>query len=239
MKITYIYHSCFLVELDNCVFLFDYFKGKLPQFSKEKPLYVFASHKHGDHFDHKIFQLALEYPKIQFVLSNDIKMNEKYMERVGIDKAVWDKILYVKKNETYQLGSHISLETLKSTDVGVAFIVIIEDRCIYHAGDLNWWTWNGETNQEYEEMTNAFQKEIGRIENRHFDVAFLPLDPRQEEKFHLGFDYFMKHTNTERAIPMHYWEQPEIIDKLIQMPEAKEYQNRIIMLKMEGEQYEF
>ncbi len=234
MKITYIYHSCFLVEFDHCVLLFDYFKGELPKISEEKTLYVFASHKHGDHFDHKIFQLALQYPNIQFILSNDIKMNEKYMERVGIEKAAWDKILYIKKNMTYQLDDQITIETLKSTDVGVAFIVTIEGRCIYHAGDLNWWTWNGETNEEYEKMTNAFQKEIGRIENRHFDVAFLPLDPRQEDKFYLGFDYFMQHTRTDWAIPMHYWEQPEIIDKLIQMPESKEYRNRMIKLQELG-----
>ena len=50
MKITYIHHSAFLVETESAYLLFDYFQGKLPEFSEEKPLYVFASHRHPDHF---------------------------------------------------------------------------------------------------------------------------------------------------------------------------------------------
>ena len=42
MKITYIHHSAFLVETESAYLLFDYFQGKLPEFSEEKPLYVFA-----------------------------------------------------------------------------------------------------------------------------------------------------------------------------------------------------
>ena len=55
MKITYIHHSSFCVELENSILLFDYFKGELPEFNKDKKLYVFASHFHQDHFDKCIF----------------------------------------------------------------------------------------------------------------------------------------------------------------------------------------
>ena len=55
MKITYIHHSAFLVETESAYLLFDYFQGKLPEFSEEKPLYVFASHRHPDHFSKVIF----------------------------------------------------------------------------------------------------------------------------------------------------------------------------------------
>ena len=40
MKITYIHHSSFSVELDNAILLFDYFKGNLPSFDKNKKLLV-------------------------------------------------------------------------------------------------------------------------------------------------------------------------------------------------------
>ena len=36
MKITYIHHSSFCVELENSILLFDYFKGELPEFNKDK-----------------------------------------------------------------------------------------------------------------------------------------------------------------------------------------------------------
>ena len=56
MKITYIHHSAFLVETESAYLLFDYFQGKLPEFSEEKPLYVFASHRHPDHFSKITFE---------------------------------------------------------------------------------------------------------------------------------------------------------------------------------------
>jgi L-ascorbate metabolism protein UlaG (beta-lactamase superfamily) len=242
MKVTYIYHSSFCVELDHSVLLFDYFKGELPKFDPEKEIYVFSSHKHYDHFDKKIFNLALEYQNIQFILSNDIKMNEKYLERSEVPKVAWDKICYVKNNEVYQLkhkSAELTLETLKSTDAGVAFILTTNGTTIYHAGDLNWWTWIGETEAEYDEMTKAFQDEMEKIERREFDVAFLPLDPRQEERFYYGLDYFMRHTQTKRAYPMHFWEKPEVIDQLIAMEVSEPYRGQIKKLGHEGDYDEF
>ena len=50
MKITYIHHSSFLVEMEQAALLFDYFEGKVPEIQADKPLIVFASHRHSDHF---------------------------------------------------------------------------------------------------------------------------------------------------------------------------------------------
>ena len=36
MKITYINHSGFLVETRDCYYIFDYYKGELPNLDKEK-----------------------------------------------------------------------------------------------------------------------------------------------------------------------------------------------------------
>ena len=72
MKITYIHHSAFLVETESAYLLFDYFQGKLPEFSEEKPLYVFASHRHPDHFSKVIFELEEKHPKIHYILAFDI-----------------------------------------------------------------------------------------------------------------------------------------------------------------------
>ena len=34
MKITYINHSGFLVETENCYYVFDYYKGEMPKLDK-------------------------------------------------------------------------------------------------------------------------------------------------------------------------------------------------------------
>ena len=55
MKVTYLAHSGFLVEMEEAYFLFDYYKGELPKIDREKEWYVFASHAHYDHFRKEIF----------------------------------------------------------------------------------------------------------------------------------------------------------------------------------------
>ena len=74
MKITYIYHSCFLVETADCYYLFDYYKGELPKLDTEKPILVFASHRHEDHYNPDIFTMLSdrEMGKVYAILPNDI-----------------------------------------------------------------------------------------------------------------------------------------------------------------------
>ena len=76
MKITYIRHSGFLAELDGLYLLFDYIKGPLPELSKDKDLLVFVSHRHEDHFSPAIWDLADCYPRIRYILSDDIWQNQ-------------------------------------------------------------------------------------------------------------------------------------------------------------------
>ena len=174
MKITYIHHSSFAVELPHAVFLFDYFKGTIPDFPKEKPLYVFASHKHQDHFDLKIFSLAEKYPRIHYILSRDIHLSPAYLEHHGIPKERLSLVTFIGKEQSRTFCNEkmvspdeaepespfLTVETLTSTDAGVAFLVTCEGVRLYHAGDLNWWTWIGETNEEYEDMKNRFFREM-------------------------------------------------------------------------------
>ena len=59
MKLTYIFHSGFVVETQSCVLVFDYWMDPadcLPEIlSKGKPVYVLVSHFHEDHFSREIF----------------------------------------------------------------------------------------------------------------------------------------------------------------------------------------
>ena len=42
MKITYIGHSGFFVEMEDACFLFDYYKGTIPETDGNKKMYVFV-----------------------------------------------------------------------------------------------------------------------------------------------------------------------------------------------------
>ncbi len=73
-----------------------------------------------------------------------------------------------------------SIQTLKSTDAGVAFVVQTEDVHLYHAGDLNWWAWPDDTPEEAAGMKQAYWAQLDKLRGQHFDLAFVPLDPRLE-----------------------------------------------------------
>lgn len=225
MKITYIHHSSFSVELENCILLFDYFKGKLPKWDDNKKIYVFSSHQHHDHFDAIIFDLEKKYSNVTYILSDDIKNTKSSNTK------------FVKPNQNVCIDN-LEIKTLESTDLGVAFVVKVEGKRIYHAGDLNYWHWENENSDE--ENMNAglrYKKEINKIKNLDFDIAFIPLDPRQGVQYKLGFDTFMKTINTKYAFPMHFWRTYTTINLLLTDSCSEDYRDKIIKITKEPQEF--
>ena len=72
MKITYIGHSGFAVELEDKILLFDYYKGELPVLDRSKRLYVFVSHRHGDHYNREILSFREKRENVTYIFSKDI-----------------------------------------------------------------------------------------------------------------------------------------------------------------------
>ena len=94
--------------------------------------------------------------------------------------------------------------------MGVAFLVKVEGKTIYHAGDLNWWHWNGEPEEDNEYYKKTFQDEMKYLEGKKIDLAFMLLDPRQEDKYCWGMNYFLEHTDSKVVFPMHCFEHYKI-----------------------------
>lgn len=163
LKVTYLAHSGFLVEWDNCYWLFDNYKGKLDNIDKDKKLIVFVSHSHYDHFNKDIFYLENEHPDIQYYISSDIKLSEKEVNAYGITGELSKKIQIVKPSQEYSTkdneGNEIIITTLKSTDKGVAYFLNYLGKTVYHAGDLHLWVWNEEDKPEYIQRYKEHRKE--------------------------------------------------------------------------------
>ena len=228
MKVTYLGHSGFLLETDTVYLLFDYYTGALPEISADKPLVVFVSHSHADHYNREIFQWKLRYPDIQYVLAHDIpvkRMMEEHKAR-GIDLDPC--LIQARKRETRELrlcnGSALIIYALRSTDAGVAYLLEYEGHVFYHAGDLNLWYWEGESKQYNENMTRAYLKEMETLKGRKIDIAFIPLDPRLQEHAMDGLRIFMEYTKTEAVFPMHMWNDYSLIDTCLKrFPEYKKH----------------
>lgn len=232
MKITYIHHSSFCVELENSILLFDYFKGELPKFDTNKKLYVFASHFHEDHFNKCIFDIQNVHPDVTYILSKDIKRHRsKYI------KAAKNSVI-LNFNENISIDD-MKIKTLESSDIGVAFLIKIEGKVIYHAGDLNWWHWEGENSDEENKYAeNKFKDGIDKIKDLDIDLAFVPLDPRQGDFYYLGFNYFMENTNTKVAFPMHMWGDFSLCKTFKSSEYAKDYKDRVIEISKDNQVFD-
>lgn len=225
MKITFLGHSGYVVEERDKVLIFDFYEGTLPEFSKQAKVYVFASHIHYDHFNKQIFEWEKWHPDIHYILSDDIKAG-----------GPEGKCTYIGPCDMIQIDG-MEIQTLRSTDEGVAFLVKLWDQRVYHGGDLNWWHWEEESKAYNKMMCRKYQHEIGKLKEEPIDAAFLPLDPRQEEQYAWGFDYFMRHTQTRHAFPMHMWGQYEICDKLLASPVSEPYRERFMRVDAPGQEF--
>lgn len=227
MKITFILHSCYFVELEHCCLLFDYYEGEVPE--TDKPLYVFASHSHGDHFSPKVFDLCRGREAF-FLLSDDI-----WKSRVPEE---WkDRTLFVTAHQTYEAGP-VRLATLESTDAGVAFLVECEGKLLYHAGDLNCWVWDGAPRYQNDAMTAQYRRELELLSGRQIDVAFVPLDPRQGPDFDLGMKYFFEAAGAEHVFPMHMWEDYSVVPLFKSTPGYEEYAKHLMDVSRPGQVFE-
>ena len=198
MRITFLDHSGFLVELPSATLLFDWWKGELPALRTDVPLVVFASHWHEDHFSPAIFSLNAD----AYFLGD---MDQRWLARKGASPEVLEKCRSMSGHETTELLGGVTVETLPSTDEGVAFLVTCGGKTVFHAGDLNWWHWEGEPDPWNPDMERNFKAYSAPLKGRDIDLAFLLLDPRQETDGFRGIPYFMELANIQQVIPMHQW----------------------------------
>ncbi len=215
MKIDYLGHSGFLVETDKVLLLFDYYRGDLSLLDEkplEKPLFVFVSHAHGDHFNPKIFSLAEGTRRVRYILSFDLKGNGAVKART--------EILYADADAAYEIDGLGTVQTLLSTDEGVAYLVTTQAETIFHAGDLNWWDWPGEDPEWLAEQETVFQREIGKLAGKRIDAAFVVLDDRLEENYAKGMAWFLSVCRPSYALPMHFWEDRSVVDRFRALPDA-------------------
>lgn len=209
MQIRYIFHSGFLAETAQSYYLFDYYKGALPALDTDKPIVVLCSHNHADHYNSEIFPMLREdgMKDVRAVLAKDI-LKKRYPPDV--------EVLCVCANEVYELPYGARLETLRSTDCGVAYLLTTDEGVLFHAGDLNDWTWESESDSYNCQIRGSYRHEIDKLKGRPIDAAFLPLDPRQAKHYADGLLYFLSKADAKAVYPMHYWKQPETIQRFLQ-----------------------
>ena len=234
MTLTYIFHSGFVLETEASILIFDYWMDPanvMPSvLTKNKPLYVFSSHFHEDHFTKEIFEWKKQRSNITYILSKDIYKHRRASKE---DADVW-----LAKGGTWTDGT-ISVWATGSNDSGVSWIVETEGERIFHAGDLNNWYSKflpdavpGKTiySVEMDEVIDpiAFEKRyLGELKDIKkitdtFDVVMFPIDGRVGNGYTLGGRQFIERFNVGMFVPMHFvasgfesaWRFKEYADEL-------------------------
>ena len=201
MEITYLLNSGFLIKDEKTLLVFDDFEDPAEIVDKTlaeenfENLYILVSHAHFDHFGTHIRAYAKQTSR--YIFSNDIK----HTKRVKIFPS--ENITFVKKYNEWS-GENIKVWTYDSTDIGVSFLVETKSGArIFHAGDFNWWHWEGDTEENKNSAKKLFFKQLKRMEDLDVDVAFFPVDGRLGDSQEMGVTEFIKTTDAKTLVAMH------------------------------------
>ena len=197
MKITHIYHSGFVIELDSTVLIFDWYSGELPDFDPGKKVFVFVTHGHADHYSSRIWTLRSRYEKICYILDCCTAPEQK-----------GDSIFHVQPGRHYRIRNTL-VYAIRSNDEGVAYVVSAEGYNFFHAGDLNIWHWKDSQDDQNAYSLKIYRRQIEKISGWCFDAAMIPLDPRLEDNAPNAIIEFMSTVECRHLFPMHYWNRRE------------------------------
>ena len=208
--ITHYYHSGFSIAWRHDLFVFDYWRGDQGELFEEaqltekelsayRKIYVFITHDHVDHLDSIVFSWR-QFAEVQYIVSSDMPIGIR-----GKRMAPGDSL---------ELSEDVRVTAFDSTDLGVSFLLDLGGFRFFHAGDLNFWHWREEsTMQEIQEAEEDFHRAVLPIQGEAVDIAFFPVDPRQGAMFEAGADYFILSVKPRLLIPMHYFDQTEVIQE--------------------------
>lgn len=218
MRITYIWHDCFWIETESCHVVFDYWKDverTEPRFIEmmdpEKPVYVFVSHHHKDHYTPEIFDWSRRFKDIRYIISRDTYksarhyINEESLYR-GSHRVRPEQVTVLRRGEGYS-DAAIEAWAFGSTDTGNSYMVRLGEMLIFHAGDLNLWVRKEEsTKGEIAAARRDYVKILDEIKERFpvIDYAMFPVDARIGGDFREGASIFVRELEVRHFIPMHF-----------------------------------
>ena len=239
MLLTYIFHSAFALESETCTLIFDYWKDvETPTFEKgfvseyllqkKTPIYVFSTHSHGDHFNPEILTWKDIHPEITYLFGHDI-LDEKL--------ATKEDAIFLAKGDTFK-DELLSVKAFGSTDSGVSFWIILNNKSIFHAGDLNNWHWSDESPKEESTIAeNNFLQELADLKKEVpvIDLAMFPVDNRMGTDYDRGAKQFIEAIKVKVLAPMHFGRQYDAANAFKEVAEQQKV--RFLTITEKGQQF--
>lgn len=234
--VHYLDHSAWLLQTPDRLLLFDY--GELPvrqeqglpaegvfdpQNLPDLPLYVFASHRHRDHYSANLHKSLRQNERSNFILGLDAKpLASEIAACPGKTWQVWPGLELVLHD--------LVIRCTGSTDSGVSFLVDCPEALIYHGGDLAVWDDEAFYRDNYRQQVGQLESWIEKIE-RVPAMAFLPVstsDGFQEEALLDGIWHFLRKIQPARILPMHAHGYEDLYQRFADLAKAEGWTNVLV-----------
>ena len=205
LKVIYLAQSGFAILGETATIVIDYYSdscigdrclsnGVVDNALLHRPgrFYVLCSHGHADHFNPVVLSWRKVRPDIVYLFSYDLLNNGQTTDSDAI---------YLKQGYTY------ADETLQLSAFDSTFVLKLEGKTLFHAGDLNNWHWNEEVPpEEAAGYEAAYLAELEKISTAYpkVDAAFFPVDPRLGKDYMRGAQQFVDSIDVGCFIPMHF-----------------------------------
>lgn len=220
MQISYVFHSCFVVETERVLIVYDYWKdgsdGDLLRrlSTTDKSIYFIVSHFHLDHFNEVIFNVQ----NALFLLSYDVVRRKKIPEHIPYH--------ILRPGHVYK-DQRLEVHSFRSTDIGVCTLLrMSEFGSFFHAGDCNNWYFEKDFNLlkiTPDNMEKLFLSILGDVRNvsSSVDHVMFPLDPRLGGEMLRGVVQWLDTIKTRNLYPMHYWDNKNIVMEELEKLKSK------------------
>ncbi len=210
--IWYLHHSGWAVKTASAFLIFDYWDSapapdeKLlanghvrPEELRNYPVYVFASHEHGDHFDRQILEWKKILPNITYIF--------------GFEAEAKEGVVFLAPRLQRTIGP-LQITTIKANDAGVGFAVQLDGLTIFHAGD--------HSNNTLEMAGNNFFPEIDFLAQKGIrpDISFFlnmyGCGSTNPEAFQKGIFYAVDKLKIKSVLPMHGVDKEWVYGNLVE-----------------------
>lgn len=227
MEIYFLHHSGFIVDDGIRCYIFDAYKDPMHHIqemaNKGRKLWFFVSHFHADHFNPKI--IKYDSPDTVYFIHKDVALK-------GVNKGK----LHIMDVDDEIIEQGVNIHMYGSTDAGGSFMVDTAEGRVFHAGDLNWWHWLGDTDENNKEARKFFERELKRMDGEVMDIAFFPVDDRLEKVKDYGLIEWLNHVKVRKAIiAMHQNKEPGAKFWHLDENLLKKYAIKVWVPKFDGE----
>jgi L-ascorbate metabolism protein UlaG (beta-lactamase superfamily) len=232
IEITYIFHNCFVLQLPDKAFLFDYpadeylteaRRAAIISRIRDTDLYLCSSHNHHDHFNRKAPELSTYTKSLTYILSRDIVKNNRQFKAMP-------SCYTVEADQSYTIND-FTVDTFLSNDEGVAFLIHLGPLNIYFGGDLANWNWDDLTKQEIRLLVDYFGEVLLKLKPWPVQIAFSNTDQRLPNW--AGAAQFIETVKPGLFVPMHTFGETQSIAKFLS--ENPELESKIFQYRETGD----